>query len=31
MKNDPLEARPGDVSQERGELLYHFVVLMCLL
>jgi hypothetical protein len=26
-ENDPLEAGPGDVAQERGELLYHFVVL----
>ena len=30
-ENDPLEAGPGDVAQERGELLYHFGVLMCLL
>jgi hypothetical protein len=26
-KNDPWEVGPGDVSQERGELLYQFVVL----
>jgi hypothetical protein len=23
--NDPLEAGPGDVAQERGELLYHLL------
>jgi hypothetical protein len=28
--NDPLEAGPGDVAQERGELLYQIVVFMCL-
>ena len=26
-ENDPLEVGPGDIAQERGELLYHFVVL----
>jgi len=26
-ENDPLEAGPGDVTQERGEILYHFSVL----
>jgi hypothetical protein len=31
MKNDPLEVGPRHVAQERGELLYHCVVLMCLL
>ena len=24
-ENDPREARPGDVAQERGELLYHLL------
>ena len=24
-QNDPLEVGPGDVAQERGELLYHLL------